>query len=267
MTGELCIGGEGVARGYREAPELTAEKFAAITLPTAAPNASIAPATSRASGGDGQLEFLGRRDHQVKVRGYRIELGEIETILAALPGVKECVVTVREDDPGDQRLVAYVVASAKSSFDADTAWATLRAKLPDYMVPNQFMVLPALPLTPNGKIDRKALPAPDAPAASADASTETLMTPAQRRVASIWRDVLRIDRVGLHDNFFDLGGHSLLLVKLHAALKREFGGELALVELFQRTTVAAQADRLSSVANADSALKRAQARAARQAHG
>ena len=175
--------------------------------------------------------------------------------------------TVREDDPGDQRLVAYVVASAESSFDADTAWAALRAKLPVYMVPNQFMVLPALPLTPNGKIDRKALPTPDAPVASADASIEILMTPVQRRVASIWCDLLRIKSVGLHDNFFDLGGHSLLLAKLHAALKREFGGELALVELFQKTTVAAQADRLSSVANADSVLKRAQARAARQVHG
>ena len=177
------------------------------------------------------------------------------------------MVTVREDDPGDQQLVAYVVASSKSSFDADTAWTALRAKLPVYMVPNQFMVLPALPLTPNGKIDRKVLPAPDAPAAAADDSTEILMTPAQSRVASIWRDLLRLKRVGLHDNFFDLGGHSLLLAKLHAALKREFGGDLALVELFQKTTVATQANRLSSVVKTDSALKRAQARAARQAHG
>ena len=183
MTGELCIGGEGVARGYWNRPELTAEKFAVITLPDGRAERVYRTGDIARFRWDGQLEFFGRRDHQVKVRGYRIELGEIEAILAALPGVKECVVTVREDDPGDQRLVGYVVASAGSSFDADTAWAALRAKLPVYMVPNQFMVLPALPLTPNGKIDRKALPAPDAPVAPADASAEILMTPAQRRVA------------------------------------------------------------------------------------
>ena len=161
MTGELCIGGEGVARGYWKRPELTAEKFAVITLPDGRAERVYRTGDIARFRWDGQLEFFGRRDHQVKVRGYRIELGEIETILAAYPGVKECVVTVREDDPGDQRLVAYVVASPESSFDADTAWTALRAKLPVYMVPNQFIVLPALPLTPNGKIDRKALPAPD----------------------------------------------------------------------------------------------------------
>ena len=109
---------------------------------------------------DGQLEFQGRRDHQVKVRGYRIELGEIEAILATCTGVKECVVTVREDNPGDQQLVAYVVGRAGSSFDTEIAWSTLRTKLPIYMVPSSFVALPVLPLTPNGKVDYKALPIP-----------------------------------------------------------------------------------------------------------
>jgi acyl-coenzyme A synthetase/AMP-(fatty) acid ligase/acyl carrier protein len=267
VPGELCIGGEGVARGYRNRPELTAEKFVTITLPGGRAERVYRTGDVARFRGDGQLEFIGRRDHQVKVRGYRIELGEIEAILATHPGVKECVVTVREDTPGDQRLVGYAVTTAGSSFDPDAARTTLRAKLPDYMIPNSFMILPALPLTPNGKIDRKMLPAPEAPPPRAADAVDTLMTPAQLRVAGIWQDVLHVDRVGLYDNFFDLGGHSLLLVKLHAALKREFSGDLELVELFQRTTVAAQADRLSSASVADGALRRAQARAARQIHG
>jgi hypothetical protein len=136
------------------------------------------------------------------------------------------------------------------------------------MVPNRFLTLEALPLTPNGKIDRKALPAPESTVApqTVDAA-EALMTPVQRRVAGSWREVLRIDRVGLYDNFFDIGGHSLLLVKLHAALKREFGSDLRLVELFQWTTVAAQAARLSASAPSDLALQRAQSRAARLTDG
>jgi nonribosomal peptide synthetase DhbF len=178
--------------------------------------------------------------------------------------VRQCAVVVREDRPGDQRLVAYVVADP--AFDADAARATLRAALPEYMVPNAFMRLAALPLTPNGKIDRKALPRPEAPAVVRGPDPgESLMTPAQRRVAAIWRDTLHVERVGLHQNFFDLGGHSLLLVKLHAALKREFATDMALVELFQRTTVAGQADRLVRANSANDALQRAQERARRQA--
>jgi acyl carrier protein len=136
------------------------------------------------------------------------------------------------------------------------------------MVPGQFVVLEAFPLTPNGKVDRKALPVPEAAAPSeADEVAEALMSPVQRQVAALWREVLKLDRVGLHANFFDIGGHSLLLVRLQAALKREFGQEIALVELFQRTTVAAQADRLGAPAGASSALERARARAAKQIQG
>jgi amino acid adenylation domain-containing protein len=270
VAGELCIAGEGVARGYRNRPDLTAEKFVSITLPDGRSERVYRTGDLARFRDDGQLEFMGRRDTQVKVRGYRIELGEIETVLATHVGVKECVAVVREDTPGDQRLIGYVVPSAESRFDADAGRATLRAKLPEYMLPNQFVVLEALPLTPNGKIDRKALPAPQAVAVSDDAassSEEVLMTPAQRRVAEVWRDVLSVARIGLHENFFDLGGHSLLLVKLHGALGREFGRDIALVELFQRTTVAAQAERMSSDAVVSDALGRAKARAVRQLHG
>jgi acyl-CoA synthetase (AMP-forming)/AMP-acid ligase II len=265
VIGELCIGGEGVARGYHNRPELTAEKFVNITLPNGRVERVYRTGDMARFRADGQVDFFGRRDQQVKVRGYRIELGEIESVLAVQPGVKACAVAVREDTPGDQRIAGYVVVAEGAVFDPEAARTALRGRLPEYMIPNFFTVLPALPLTPNGKIDRKALPAPRALAQPIAEVVEALMTPPQRRVAAAWREVLRADRVGLHDNFFDVGGHSLLLVKLHAVLKREFGGTLELVELFQWTTVAAQATRLSAVATPDNALRRAQSRAARQA--
>jgi amino acid adenylation domain-containing protein len=268
VTGELCIAGEGVARGYRNRPELTAEKFVTITLSNGRTERVYRTGDMARWRADGQLEFLGRNDTQVKVRGYRIELGEIEAVLSTHADVKQCVVAVRRDIPGDQRLVGYVVAAAGASFDADAARTTLRAKLPEYMIPNLFMPIDALPLTPNGKIDRKRLPNPQAAiaqsAAGAEAGTGVLMTLPQRRVAGLWREVLHAERIGLYDNFFDLGGHSLLLVKLQAALKREFGRDLPLVELFQHTTVSAQAERLSSPGTASDAIKRAQVRAMKQ---
>ena len=214
---------------------------------------------------DGQLEFLGRRDHQVKVRGYRIELEEIEAVLATHAGVKECVVAARGSSE-DQRLIGYIVLGDGASFDADAVRATLRTKLPDYMIPNIFMVLPALPLTPNSKIDRNALPTPTAPTPVTGRS-DAVMTAAESRIAAIWRTLLRLERVGLHDNIFDVGGHSLMLVRLHIQLKREFEAEFPLVELFQRTTVAAQASMFSNARTPDALLKRARARAVKQLHG
>jgi amino acid adenylation domain-containing protein len=268
VAGELCIGGEGVARGYRNRPDLTAEKFVTVSLPQGGHERVYRTGDMARFRADGALEFLGRRDTQVKVRGYRIELGEIEAVLATHGGVKECVVVVREDIPGDQRLVGYVVSAVGASFEPEAARLTLRAKLPEYMVPNLFMTLDALPQTPNGKIDRKALRPPQALPTQAEdpAADEVLMTPPQRRVAALWRDLLGVRRIGLHDNFFDSGGHSLLLVKLQGALKREFVRDIALVELFQRTTVASQAERMSSNTSGSDALKRAQARAMKQAN-
>ncbi len=159
VAGELNIGGEGVARGYRNLPELTAEKFVTITLPDGRSERLYRTGDIVRLRGNGQLEFLGRRDHQVKIRGHRIELGEIESVLASHNGVKECVVATREDGPSDQRLVAYVTLSTGAVFDEEAARNKLRGKLPEYMVPNHLIVLPALPITPNGKIDRKALTA------------------------------------------------------------------------------------------------------------
>ncbi len=267
IWGELCIGGEGVARGYWKRAELTAEKFTTITLPEERIERVYRTGDIARFRWDGQLEFFGRRDQQVKVRGYRIELGEIETALAALPGVKESAVNVHGDSTNDQRLIGYVTLSPGASFDLGEARTALRAELPEYMIPTTFVVLPALPLTPNGKLDRKAFPVPQAPVVTACDEAENFFTPIQSRIAGIWRELLRTERVGLHDNFFDVGGHSLLLVRLHAGLQRQFGSNLALVELFQNTTIAAQAERLSSTTSAGGILERAKARAARQIHG
>jgi len=264
VGGELCIAGDGLARGYLGRPELTAEKFVTVELPGHGPTRMYRTGDVARWRADGQLEFAGRRDHQVKLRGFRIELGEIEAVLAAAPGVRQAVAQVREDQPGDQRLVAYVVATPE--FTPEQARATLRAKLPEYMVPNLFVTLPAMPLTPNGKVDRKALPAPR-PQEGADAEAArgpaVLMNGDEQRVAQAWRELLGVPQVGLHDNFFDLGGHSLLLVKLQARLQREFATELPLVELFQRTTVQSQAQRLQRAIHRtdDAALQRARARA------
>jgi acyl carrier protein len=178
------------------------------------------------------------------------------------------VVIVREDVPGDQRVVCYVVPAAGHRFDAETTRTPLRARLPEYMIPNLFVPLDRLPLTPNGKIDRKMLPQPQDAADSFDMAADdrptVLMTMPQQRVATVWREVLQRQHVGLYDNFFDLGGHSLLLVRLQSALKREFGRDLPLVELFQRTTVSTQAEWLSAPGMGSDAMKRAQARAAKQ---
>ena len=266
VSGELCIGGDGVARGYRERPDLTAEKFVTVSLEGGIPERLYRTGDVVRLRSDLTLEFVGRRDHQVKLRGYRIELGEIESVLVEHESVRRAVVIVREDAPGDQRLVAYVVPAADSaSVDAEILRGRLRARLPEYMVPSTIVPLPALPLTPNGKIDRKALPAPSALQPAVGAAVDVVMTDPQRRVAAIWREVLRVEHLGIEDNFFDRGGHSLLVVKVHAALRREFQRELTLVDLFQHTTIAAQAALLSSdPPDRDASMQRARARAARQ---
>lgn len=258
MTGELCIGGEGVARGYWNWPELTAEKFIEIALPDGRAERVYRTGDVARLRWDGQLEFFGRRDHQVKVRGYRIELGEIEAVLSGYPGVKECAVIVHEDAPDNHSLASFVSLLEGASFDVEDARAALRLQLPEYMIPNTFSVLANLPLTLNGKIDRKALPRPAAPAMRADDPVEIFMTPLQTKIAGIWRDLLRRERVGLQDNFFDVGGHSLLLAKLHARLKHEFGSNLSMIELFQRTTIAAQADWFSTAVNTAGVSKQTQ---------
>ncbi|HEY0522983.1 MAG TPA: condensation domain-containing protein, partial [Stellaceae bacterium] len=187
---------------------------------------------------DGNIEFLGRIDHQVKLRGYRIELGEIEAALTALPGVREAAVLAREDQPGEKRLVAYVVGSAggSSGIDAAALRTTLGRSLPDYMVPSYIVVLDELPLTANGKVDRKALPVPDL--ARGETGYVAPGGKTEETVTGIWSEVLGLDRVGVHDNFFDLGGHSLLATQVVTRLRATFGVELPLRVLFETPSVA-----------------------------
>jgi acyl-coenzyme A synthetase/AMP-(fatty) acid ligase len=243
VIGELLIGGAGVARGYRNQPDLTSRAFVLRDEGGVASRWYRTGDLARFRC-DGQLEFCGRRDRQIKVRGYRIEPSEIESLLVAQPEVLSSVVIARGATTDDQRLLAFLTLAAGASIDPDVLRSVLRERLPDYMVPSQFTVLPKLPLTPNGKIDHAALARIALPESTANAATAMPVVPmshAQQRIAVLWKDVLRIDRIGLHDNFFDLGGHSLLLVKIHAGLKREFSRDLPLVELFRHTTVAQQA--------------------------
>jgi amino acid adenylation domain-containing protein len=243
VPGELCIGGEGLARGYWKRPDLTAERF--VPDPFGEPGSRLYRTGDLARFlPDGRLEWLARLDHQVKVRGFRIELGEIEAALARHPAVRQAVVMVREDVAGDARLVAYVVGATNGVGEDGPARAELGARLrsdlletlPDYMVPTGWLFLEALPLTPNGKVDRKALPRPEAQhAAGAYAAPETAT---DRAVAEVWQQVLRVERVGLHDNFFDLGGHSLLLMQVQGQLRRLLEREVPIVDLFRHPTVA-----------------------------
>jgi amino acid adenylation domain-containing protein len=241
VPGQLFVGGIGVARGYLHRPSATAERF--VPDPFAADPGARLYATGDLVRwtADGTLHFLGRTDDQVKVRGFRIEPGEIESLLRRHPAVRDAVVAVREDAPGDRRLVAYVVA-ADGDGSMDTIRAALRAELPAYMVPSAFVALDALPIGPSGKIDRRALPAPR----SADAAPAGLLSRREQEVAEVWREVLGTDAIGADDNFFDLGGNSLLLIRLAARLKDRLGSTATAVDLFRFPTVRTLAAHLAS---------------------
>ncbi len=239
VAGELYLGGDGLARGYHRRPELTAERFVPCP-PWAAleePGARLYRTGDRVRLlPDGAVEFLGRIDGQVKLRGFRIEPGEIEALLARHPAVAEAVVLVREDAPGDRRLVAYVVPRGERPAAGELR-QFLKQSLPDYMVPSAFVPMAALPLTPNGKVDRRALPAPDADRAPEEGFVAP-RTPVEEVLAGLWAEVLGVERIGVHDSFFELGGHSLLATRLASRLRGVFGVELPLRTLFDRPTLA-----------------------------
>jgi amino acid adenylation domain-containing protein len=236
-AGELYIGGAGVARGYLGQPGLTAARFVPDPF-SATPGARLYRTGDRVRWrADGELEFLGRLDHQVKVRGYRIELGEIEAVLGMQSGVGQAVAAVQPTARGDAQVVAYVVAAPGAVVEGGALRAALQRRLPEYMVPAVVLVLPALPLTPSGKVDRRALPVPEA-CASAPTAMTAPQTPVEEIVANIWADVLQVPSVGRDANFFELGGHSLLATQVVARLRRALGVEVSLRALFEAPTVA-----------------------------
>jgi NRPS condensation-like uncharacterized protein/acyl carrier protein/alpha-ketoglutarate-dependent taurine dioxygenase len=242
VPGELYIGGAGLARGYLNRPELTADRF--ILNPFSDEPSSRLYKTGDLARylSDGNIEFLGRIDHQVKIRGFRIELGEIEAAIGQHPAVRETVVLVREDNPGDKRLVAYIVSnSALKTQDSELIndlRCYLKQKLPQYMMPSAFVLLESLPLTTNGKIDRRSLRAPDINRAEFESNFTEPRTPDEQLIAEIWAKVLGLERVGIHDNFFELGGHSLLATQAISRLREAFQIEVPLRSLFESPTVA-----------------------------
>jgi natural product biosynthesis luciferase-like monooxygenase protein len=264
VSGELWIGGEGVARGYWERPDLTAERFVADPFSREAGARMYRTGDRARYREDGVMDFLGRADFQVKLRGYRIEPGEIEALVRKLPEVDECVVVLREDRPGDQRLVGYVVPAGPAKVDLEAIREMLRAELPEYMVPAAFMLIESLPLTPNRKIDRKALPVPESRAKLAtDEAGAKPESELDRSVAAVWQEVLGRDApVGLDDNFFDLGGHSLLVVRMHRRLNEALARPIALTDLYRFPTVRSFTTYLSEGSGGDS--KKAAARGAKR---
>ncbi|RKH58625.1 non-ribosomal peptide synthetase [Corallococcus llansteffanensis] len=265
LPGELCIGGVGLARGYLHLPGTTAERFVPSPFGTE-PGARLYRTGDRARWRpDGELEFLGRLDGQVKLRGFRIELGEIEAALRQHPAVAEAAVLIRDTPAGGQRLVAWLVPAASGT--APTAKALhdfLVERLPPYMVPSAFVAVPDIPLTANGKRDVAALPPPEAGALDSGRTFEAPRTELEERLARLWTEVLQVERVGLDDPFFELGGNSLLALRLHQRLRAELGVELPLTVLFQHSTVRALAERMSAGGPSDSGAEAGRARSRRR---
>ena len=240
VPGELYLGGDGLARGYLNRPDLTAERFVCLTQVGERPVRAYRTGDLARRRADGAFEFLGRTDDQVKIRGHRIEPGEVEATLRDLPQVRAAAVVAREVT-GDLRLVAYIVPAAPDATNPSALRAVLRQKLPDYMVPSHVVMVATLPMTPNGKIDRGALPPIAEGRPSADGLDSLRL---EDEIARIWRAVLGVSRVGLHDSFFDLGGDTTLTVEVQSRLHRLIGWPVPLADLTRYHTVQALADRV-----------------------
>ena len=263
VPGELLIGGDGVTDGYLHRPELNAERFVADAGEPARRWYRTGDLVRRLP--DGAIEFLGRMDHQVKIRGHRIELGEIESVLLRQDGVKQAVVVARTDSAGQKFLAGYVTAKPGATLQAATLREAVAQALPEIMVPQAVLVLPALPMTPNGKIDRKVLPDPRLagearPAASAAAPAAAPDNPLEKTIAAIWQEVLGLESVGTTENFFDLGGHSLLVVQVQRRLREATGQEVAITDMFRLPTIRALAAHLGG-GGASTAVAQGQSRA------
>ncbi|MBV7340164.1 amino acid adenylation domain-containing protein [Chloroflexi bacterium TSY] len=254
VAGELFIGGDGLAHGYVNRPALTADRFVPNPFSDRPGERLYRTGDLVRYQHDGAIEFIGRIDFQVKIRGFRIELGEIESALSQHPTVQEAIVLVREDRPGDKRIVAYIVFSAGSDAIERELRSYLQERLPDYMVPSAFVMLAALPINPNGKVDRKALPAPEQQRALSDDFVAP-STPVEEMLASIWASVLNVERVSLSDNFFDLGGHSLLATQAVSRIQQTFQVNLPLRDLFESTTVRALAEKIEAIIRTEQGVK------------
>ncbi len=247
MVGECYIGGGGVGRGYWQEAGLTAERFVPDGLSGESGARLYRTGDLVRWRGDGELDFLGRVDHQVKLRGYRIELGEIESMLLQHGAVKQCAVILREDEAGDKRIVGYVVGSGEGKVESGEMRKYLQGRLPDYMVPSWIVELEEMPLTPNGKVDRKALPAPEAGEAAAEG--RAAKTALEEIVAGIFEEVLRREKVGVEENFFEMGGHSLLATQVVSRIREVLGVEVGLRALFEAPTVAGLAEEVERERN------------------
>jgi len=260
VAGELYIGGAGLARGYLKRPELTAERFIADPFSPQSGSRMYRTGDLVRWRINGSLEFLGRTDDQVKVRGFRIELGEIESALHQCPEVGQAVVVARQDDSGEKRLAAYIV-SRELPPDLDQLRNYLKVSLPDYMTPSHFIFLDRLPLTPAGKVDRLALPKPEAVSRNVFVAPRTDL---EQSLAKVWQETLAVPRVGLDDNLFDLGGHSLMIARIHFILREKLKRDIAIVDFFTYPTVRALAQRLEETEEKPINISDSQERAARQ---
>ena len=247
VAGELHVGGVGLARGYLNRPELTAEKFIRNPFSNDPKSRLYKTGDLARYRPDGNIEFLGRMDHQVKIRGFRIELGEIESVLKDQGCIRKALVVAREDTPGGKRLVAYVVPEDGRNPTGSELRSFLREKLPEYMVPSACVFLDEFPLTPNGKIDRKALPEPDTGRPLGEEAYVAPQTDAEKALAAIWSEILRLEDVGTQDNFFNLGGHSLMAIRMISRIRSEFHVNLTLPAIFKHQTLEALAGQIETL--------------------
>jgi amino acid adenylation domain-containing protein len=279
VAGELYVGGEGIARGYCRRPDITAERFIPNPFSVAAGTRLYRTGDRVCYLPDGRIKFLGRVDEQVKLRGYRIELGEIASVLRDLEGVRDVLVLVRgEEKPGneklgneklgyennDARLVAYIVREAGATLSGAQLRQHVRSQLPDYMVPSGFVIMDKLPLTVNGKVDRKSLPDADRDHSDMAADYVAPRSDTEKTITGIWQELLNVKKLGIHDNFFDLGGHSLLMVQLYNKLREAFHKEIPMVELFRNPTIAMLSQYFSGDTPQSPSLQKAQNRASRR---
>ena len=264
IPGEICIGGVGLARGYLGRPEMTSEKFIPNPFSTEHDERLYRTGDLGRFLPDGNIEFIGRTDYQVKVRGFRIELGEIESILNNHRLVKQSVVVLQGDDLANKKLAAYVIPEDNTTLSVNDLRDQVRKYLPEYMMPSGFKIMDYLPLNASGKVDRRRLPDIDADPREREAAYVPPQTGLERNIASIWQEVLKVEIVGMDDNFFDLGGHSLLMTKAHVRLQQVLEQEFSIIELFSHPTVRSLAEFVNQDGSSISRVKVSFGRADKQ---